>query len=122
VYVHGWQAPGGDSDYSLSSWVISATPGGSLTLDAAPQAAVLGETGTVAVSWRGLTAGTPYLGAVSHSNANGLIGLTLVEIDPSAVAAVEAVDNTAQTSADNTPQDVEALDRKVFLPLVNNAE
>ncbi len=125
VYVHGWQAPGGDSDYSLSSWVISATPGGSLTLTSAPPSAVLGETGTVGVSWSGLATGSAYLGAVSHSNGNGVIGLTLVEVDPNAVAAVEAVesvDNTAQHSADDTAQDLESLTSKLFLPLVNKAE
>ena len=33
LFVHGWAAPGGDSDYDLYSWVISATPGGNLAID-----------------------------------------------------------------------------------------
>jgi subtilisin family serine protease len=81
VYVHGWAAPGGDSDYDMSSWVISATPGGSLSLDSAPTSATMGGTGTIAVSWSGLAAGDQYLGAVSHTGPGGLMGLTLVEVE-----------------------------------------
>jgi subtilisin family serine protease len=114
VYVHGWQAPGGDSDYSMSSWVVSATPGGSLTIDAAPTTAVIGEVGTVDVSWSGLDSGTAYLGAVSHSNASGLIDLTLVEVDTGAVAAADSASNAAPSA--------EAMDEKVFLPLVSSED
>ena len=81
LYVHGWQAPGGDSDYDLYTWVVSATPGGNLTVDDAPTSATLGESGTIDVSWTGATAGEWHLGAVSHHDAGGLIGLTLVEVD-----------------------------------------
>jgi hypothetical protein len=80
VYVHGWAAPGGDSDYDLSSWVISATPGGSLVVDSAPTSATLATSGTVQVSWSGLAAGVDYLGAVSHTGDQGLMGLTLVGV------------------------------------------
>lgn len=81
LYVQGWAAPGGDSDYTVSSWIVSATPGGSLSIDAAPTSATLGTTETITVSWTGLTSGTQYLGAVSHADAGGLLGLTLVEVD-----------------------------------------
>jgi len=81
VFVHGWSTPGGDSDYVMYSWVVSATPGGNLTVDAAPASATLGATGTVDASWSGATAGQWHLGAVSHSDGAGLIGLTLVEVD-----------------------------------------
>lgn len=81
VWVHGWAAPGGDSPYSLYGWVVSATPGGNLTIDEAPTAAVIGESETIAVSWTGAAAGQWHLGAVSHSGPDGLIGLTLVEVD-----------------------------------------
>ena len=80
VYVHGWSAPGGDSDYTLYSWVVSATPGGSLNLDSAPSSAVLGEVGTVQVSWSGLANPSWNLGAVSHAGSGGLMGLTLIEV------------------------------------------
>ncbi|HYZ14267.1 MAG TPA: S8 family serine peptidase [Actinomycetota bacterium] len=81
VYVHGWQAPGGDSDYTMYSWAISGTPGGNLTIDSAPSAAVKNETATIQVSWTGATAGEWHLGAVSHNDATGRFGLTLVEVD-----------------------------------------
>lgn len=81
IYVHGWASPGGDSDYDLFTWLISATPGGNLVIDGAPASASNGVTSPVDVSWTGATAGEWHLGAVSHSNADGLMGLTLVEVD-----------------------------------------
>jgi hypothetical protein len=81
VFVHGWSAPGGDSDYDMYSWVISATPGGNMSVDAAPAEATLGVTGSIEVSWTGATAGEWHLGAVSHSGDEGLMGLTLVDVD-----------------------------------------
>lgn len=81
VYVHGWAAPGGDSDYDLYTWLVSATPGGNLSIDSAPASASNGATSPVDVSWSGATAGEWHLGAVSHSNGSGLMGLTLVEVD-----------------------------------------
>jgi hypothetical protein len=81
VYVHGWQAPGGDSDYTMYSWAISETPGGNLMIDSAPTSATLGATGTVNVSWTGATAGQWHLGAVSHNRGAEVLGLTLVDVD-----------------------------------------
>ncbi len=81
LYVQGWSAPGGDSDYDLYSWIISATPGGNMSIDSAPTAAVVGETHPINVSWTGAAAGEWHLGAVSHADGAGLIGLTFVEVD-----------------------------------------
>ena len=81
VWIHGWQTGDGASDYDLHSWVVSATPGGSLSLDSAPAAAVLGATEPIDVSWAGLDPDTMYLGAVSHAGSSGLLGLTLVNVD-----------------------------------------
>ncbi len=81
IFVHGWSAPGGDSDYDLFTWVVSATPGGSLTIDSAPTSAQNGQTATIDVSWTGATDGQWHLGAVSHSDGAGLLGLTLVDVD-----------------------------------------
>ena len=49
----------------------------------APGSAVIGNTESINVSWSGLESGpgAKYLGAVSHSDANGLTGLTTVNID-----------------------------------------
>ena len=81
VWVQGWLAPGGSSDYDLYTWTVSATPGGSLIIDSAPPSATLGATETIQVSWTGATAGQWYLGAVSHNGAPGFMGLTLVDVD-----------------------------------------
>jgi hypothetical protein len=81
VYVHGWQAPGGDSDYTMFTWIVSATPGGNMEVTAAPTAATLGATETIEVTWLGATAGEWHLGAVSHTGEDGLMGLTLVNVD-----------------------------------------
>ncbi len=81
VYVHGWAAPGGDSDYTLYAWVISATPGGNLIVDSAPATAAIGAAETISVSWAGATAGEWHLGAVSHTGDSGLMGLTLINVD-----------------------------------------
>jgi hypothetical protein len=82
VYVHGWAAPGGDSDYEMFSWAVPLAAGtGNLSIDSAPTAAAIGTTGTVNLSWTGATAGQWHLGAVSHTGDSGLMGLTLVEVD-----------------------------------------
>jgi hypothetical protein len=81
VYVHGWQTAGPSADYDMYSWIISATPGGNLSVDSAPASATLGEVGTIDVSWTGATAGQWHLGAVSHTGDAGLMGLTLVDVD-----------------------------------------
>jgi hypothetical protein len=65
----------------MYTWVISATPGGNLSIDSAPTAATLGATETIDVSWTGATAGQWHLGAVSHTGDVGLMGLTLVNVD-----------------------------------------
>lgn len=81
VYVHGWSAPGGDSDYDLYSWAVSATPGGNLNIDSAPVSATIGTTESIDISWSGATAGQWHFGAVSHTGDAGLMALTLIEVD-----------------------------------------
>jgi subtilisin family serine protease len=81
VYVHGWSSPGGDSDYDMYTWAISATPGGNLNIDSAPTSATLGATEAIDVSWTGATPGQWHLGAVSHADGGSLLGLTLVNVD-----------------------------------------
>jgi hypothetical protein len=84
VYVHGWSAPGGDSDYNMWMWAVPLASGGSLSLDSAPTSATIGAVETITVSWTGLTSGSVgdwYLGAVSHTGDAGVMGLTLVNVD-----------------------------------------
>jgi hypothetical protein len=42
---------------------------------------VIGETGTIEISWSGATLGEWPLGAVSHNQGDNLLGTTLVEVD-----------------------------------------
>lgn len=80
LVVHGWSVPSAPLPYTVSTWIVSQTPGGSLNIDSAPASAAVGTTGTVQVSWSGLAAGTDYLGAVSHSDSSGVLGFTMVEV------------------------------------------
>jgi subtilisin family serine protease len=80
LYVHGWQTLGGSVDYTLRSWTVPLSTGGSLVVDSAPGAAQVGTSGTVDVSWSGLDPGSLYLGAVSHTGPDGLLNLTLVNV------------------------------------------
>jgi hypothetical protein len=66
------------------TWAVPDATGGSLQIDSAPSSAVNATTGTVQVSWSGLTTGTTgdwYLGAVSHTGPDGLMGRTFVNVD-----------------------------------------
>ena len=81
VYVHGWGTDGPDANYTLFSWAVPAAPGSTNMTLAAPASATLGTTETITVDWSGLNAGTKYLGAVSHSDAGGVLDLTLIAID-----------------------------------------
>ncbi|MDX1448880.1 MAG: hypothetical protein R3246_07405, partial [Acidimicrobiia bacterium] len=60
AYVHGWAAVPDPTPFTLYTWVVSATPGGNLSLDSAPASASIGVTGTIDISWSGLTAGTHF--------------------------------------------------------------
>ena len=81
MVVHGWSVPNQPLPYTLNFWSVPAAPGGgSLSVDSAPAAATIGTTGTIDFSWSGLTGGEEYVGAVSHSDASGIIGLTIVEV------------------------------------------
>ncbi len=79
VFIHGWQTVGPDAAYDLSTWIVPDAAS-SLSVTAAPASATIGVPGTVDVEWAGLTAGGAYLGAVSHSDASGVIALTLVDV------------------------------------------
>ncbi|AAZ23976.1 S8 family peptidase [Colwellia psychrerythraea] len=80
LWVHGWSAPGGSTDYELYSWVVPMASG-SLTVASAPSSATLGATETIGVDWTGATNGKWHFGVIGHSDAGGLIGATLVEVD-----------------------------------------
>lgn len=81
LYVHGWQTGDADVEFTVRAFDVPATPGtGALSITDAPTDVTIGQEATIVAEWSGLEADTNYLGAVSHANADGLIGLTLVEI------------------------------------------
>jgi len=81
LYVHGWQTVDPTADFTLYTWIVSATPGdGNLSITSQPADAVLAAVGTVEYAWTGAMPEW-YLGAVSHSNADGLLSLTLIDVD-----------------------------------------
>jgi len=80
VFVHGWQTDGPDANYTLFDWSFGLVDDrGNMTVTA-PASATIGAVESISVDWAGLDAGTKYLGAVSHSDSVGLLGLTLVNI------------------------------------------
>ncbi|MEN8239233.1 MAG: S8 family peptidase [Actinomycetota bacterium] len=79
--VHGWSIPSEPLPFTLNYWDVPLASGGSLSVDSAPASASVGAVETIDISWTGLTAGESYLGAVSHSDADGIFGLTAVEVD-----------------------------------------
>jgi hypothetical protein len=81
LYVHGWETTGLEVGYSVNLWDVPAEADtGSLQVLSEPADATFRATETITVGWSGLDAGTSYLGAVSHSDGTGQIGLTLVEV------------------------------------------
>ena len=84
VVVHGFQTEGGaPANYTLFDWQVPIDDGeGSLTITGSPTTVTNGEEGVVTVAWTGIMADLRYLGAVSHTGANGLVGLTVVSVSP----------------------------------------
>ena len=81
LVVHGWSVPSQPLAFDVSTWVIPLATGGSLSVDTAPTAAVIGTSGQVTASWAGVDPGGSYLGAVSHSDDSGVLALTLVAVE-----------------------------------------
>ncbi len=80
LWVHGWSVPDGNVGYTIHMWNVPLATGGSLVIDESPVVATSGATGTIEFSWTGAPAGTA-LGAVSHNDPGGVVGLTLIRIE-----------------------------------------
>jgi subtilisin family serine protease len=82
VFVHGFNTVGGAPATSILFDWFALDDLGNLTVTA-PASASSGDTGTVDLQWAGLPTGPgeKQAGAVSHSDANGVIGLTIVNIE-----------------------------------------
>jgi len=81
VFVHGFETQGGAiANGFLFDWTVVDSEG-NMTVTG-PASAVLGETGAVNLEWTGLLTGPgeKQVGAVSHSDANGIVGVTVVNI------------------------------------------
>ena len=83
LYVHGWSVPETLSpvSYAVGFWDVPLeADAGSLQVTSEPEDALIGATETITAAWSDLEPGGDYLGAVSHNDEDGLIGLTLVEV------------------------------------------
>jgi hypothetical protein len=80
VYVHGWQASTSGTPYTMYSWIVPATTGGSLQVTA-PSSATSAASANIGVSWSGATNGQWYLGAITHNRDSDVLGMTLVNVD-----------------------------------------
>jgi subtilisin family serine protease len=82
VEVDGYATPNNQpAAFTLFTWVLGSTAAGNMTVSA-PASATLGTTGTINLSFSGLTAGTKYLGSVAYSGASGMPNPTIVRVDP----------------------------------------
>ena len=79
VVVQGWGVDG-SSPFKLHTWLLGSAAAGNMTVSA-PASAVLGQTGTISLSFSGLAAGTKYLGSIAYSGATGMPSPTIVRVD-----------------------------------------
>jgi subtilisin family serine protease len=81
VYVHGFGVPDGTASFTLFSWLLGTASAGNMAV-AAPSTATSGATGTINLTFSGLTPGTKYLGSVFYQGSTGLPNPTIVRVDP----------------------------------------
>jgi len=71
----------GTANFTLFSWLLGGASAGNMTVTA-PPSATQGATGTITLTFSGLTAGTKYLGSVAYGGTTGLPNPTIVRVDP----------------------------------------
>ena len=86
VFVHGFSVPGAAGDkanFTLFSWVLGSAAAGNMNVSA-PATATTGGSGTIGLTFTGLTPGTKYLGSVAYGDGvNPLpVNPTIVRVDP----------------------------------------
>ena len=84
AYVHGWGVPApGPTTFTLFSWLLGSADAGNMSVTA-PATATTGGTGTIGLTFTGLTPGTRYLGSVAYGDGvNALpVNPTIVRVDP----------------------------------------
>ena len=80
VVVQGWGTDGPDAQYTLFSWVLGTAAAGNMAVTA-PASATLGATGTIGLTFTGLSPATKYLGSVAYAGIAGLPNPTIVRVD-----------------------------------------
>jgi hypothetical protein len=80
VYVHGFAVPNTGATFTLFSWVLGSTAAGNMTVTA-PANATTGETGTINLTFSGLSGTTKYMGSVVYGGADGMPSPTVVRVD-----------------------------------------
>ena len=82
VYIHGWGiAGGGSSPFKLHFWGLGTAAAGNMVVSA-PASATLGTTGTINLTFSGLTPGVRYLGSVAYGGSPSMPNPTIVRVDP----------------------------------------
>jgi hypothetical protein len=79
VVVDGY-ATADPSTFKLFTWVLGSTAAGNMTVTA-PSSATMGATGSIGLTFVGLTAGTKYLGSVAYDGTAGMPNPTIVRVD-----------------------------------------
>jgi len=80
VWVHGF-ATANPSNFTLFTWVLGSTAAGNMAVSA-PVMATIGGTGTINLTFSGLTAGAKYLGSVAYGGIASMPNPTIVRVDP----------------------------------------
>ncbi len=83
VFVHGYNTVGGAPATGIFfDWTVEDATG-NLTVDPTDVDAHIGQTSTLNVSWSGLAEGPgeKWFGAISHSDASGVQGVTYVDVE-----------------------------------------
>lgn len=84
VYVHGFATDnvtgGPGATYRLVAWSVGINDNVGNMTAVAPSAVTAGTTVDLQVDWTGLIANERYLGAISHTTPQGLVGITVINI------------------------------------------
>ncbi len=78
VDVHGYKTASGSASFDLFVWTVGADRGNATIT--APSAVTAGNPAGLTVSWQGLAEGL-YLGLVTHTDGDTVLGRTVLEID-----------------------------------------
>jgi len=80
VVVQGWGVVG-STPFKLHTWLLDSSSAGNMAVSA-PASAVTGTTGSIGLTFSGLSAGQKYLGAVVYGGVPGGQSPTIVSVNP----------------------------------------